>query len=377
MVRHPSNLTATFIVTLIVAGAALGGCKEESKPTAEAPQAVRVTTVTFGPMTAARSYTGVVKARVESDLGFRVGGKIVERLVDVGRQVNAGDVIARLDATDFKFNLETQEAELRAAASSREQAVAAEGRYRDLLEKGHVSKASLEQRTAAADEARQRVEKAARAIATAKNQVAYTELKADAAGVVAALSGEAGQVVTSGQTVARVARNGELEVSVAVPEQQLDELSTSKAAIELWSTGAARYVAVLREVSPEADAASRTYQARFTITNADARVALGMTATVKLSRAKETPVARLPLPAVMNDGRDPTVFVVDANGTKITRTPVEVISYGRDEVIVGRGLAEGQRVVTLGTQLLDDARAVRIVEHVSASGVTRAASLTR
>ena len=377
MVRLPSSITAISLSAAILAASSLGGCKEESKPVADISQPVRVTAVVFAPLTAAHSYTGVVKARVESDLGFRVGGKIVERLVDVGRQVKTGDVIARLDATDFKFSLESQEAELRAATSSREQAVAAEGRYRDLIEKGHVSTAALEQRTAAADEARQRVEKAVRAIATARNQVAYTELKADAAGVVATLPAEVGQVVAVGQTVARVARNGELEVTVAVPEQQLDELRMSKAVIELWSNSAGRYEGVLREVSPEADATSRTYQARFTIANADARVALGMTATVKLSRAGETTVARLPLPAVMSDGRGPSVFVVDANGTAIKRTPVEVVSYGRDEVIVGRGLAEGQRVVTLGTQLLDDARAVRVVENVSATGMKRAASLTR
>ena len=377
MVRRPSSITAISLAAAVLAAPALGGCKEESKPVADVSQPVRVTAVAFAPMTAAHSYTGVVKARVESDLGFRVNGKIVERLVDVGRQVKTGDVIARLDATDFKFNLESQEAELRAATSSREQAVAAEGRYRDLLEKGHVSTAALEQRTAVADEARQRVEKAVRAIATARNQVAYTELKADAAGVVAALPVEVGQVVAAGQTVARVARNGELEVSVAVPEQQLDELRMSKAVIELWSNSAGGYEGALREVSPEADAASRTYQARFTIANADSRVALGMTATVKLSRAGETTVARLPLPAVMSDGRGSSVFVVDDNGTAIKRTPVEVVSYGRDDVVVGRGLAEGQRVVTLGTQMLDDARPVRIVESLPATGMTHAASLTR
>lgn len=355
----------------------LAACKSEAPVAAAGPQPIRVATVTFSPMVAANRYTGVVKARVESDMGFRVAGKVVERLVDVGRVVKDGDVIARLDATDYKLTLETQEAELRAATSSRDQAAAAEQRFRELLAKGHVSNAALEQRTATADEARQRVEKAVRAIATANNQVAYTELKANAAGVIAALPVEVGQVVAAGQTVARVARSGEIEVQVAVPEQQLEAIRSSKARVELWSYGAAKYDATLREVAPEADNASRTYQARYTIQSADPRIALGMTATVELAQANDTPVARLPLPAVMNDGREPAVFVVDATGTAIKRTPIEVVSYGRDEVIVAKGVTEGQRVVALGTHLLDEGRAVRIVESLPNKAATRSAALSR
>jgi membrane fusion protein, multidrug efflux system len=375
--QYNRRLAAT--TTTIAVGSSLlllAGCKPEAKSSAVLPQPIRVMTVGFAPLTATRSYTGVIKPRVESDLGFRVAGKITERLVDVGRRIKEGDVIARLDATDLKLALEVQEAELRAATSTRDQAAAAQQRYRELLEKGHVSTAALEQRTATADEARQRVEKATRAVATARNQIAYTELKADAAGIIATLPAEVGQVVTAGQTIARVARTGELEVQVAVPEQQLDELRTSKATVELWSNGAFKYDAVLREVSPEADNASRTYQARYTIANADPRVALGMTATVKLAQAGGAVVARLPLPAVMNDGRDPSVFVVDSAGTAIKRTPVEVILFGRDDVVIGGGLVEGQRVVTLGTHQLDETRPVRIVEMMPpAASQARSAGL--
>jgi membrane fusion protein, multidrug efflux system len=372
MYTHPSLIMAAATVLTI-----LGGCKSDTKPTAEAPQPVRVTTVAFEPLNQVRTYTGIVKARVESDLGFRVGGKIVERLVDVGRRVKEGDTIARLDATDLKLTLETQEAELRAATSTRDQAAAAEARYRELLAKGHVSTAALEQRSATADEARQRVEKAVRAIATARNQVGYTELKSDATGVVAALPVEVGQVVAAGQTVARVARSGELEAQVAIPEQQLDEIKSAKATVELWSNGAARYEAKLREISPEADPASRTFAARYTITDADARVALGMTATVALHKGDDRPVVRLPLPAVMSDGRGPSVYAVDESGKRLKRTPVEVVSFGRDDVTIGSGLTEGQRVVSLGTHLLDEGRAVRIVETSPQSNATRSAALAR
>jgi membrane fusion protein, multidrug efflux system len=378
MVDQTSKSRIFWLSAIIGLSMVLAGCKGETKPSAELPQPVRVMTVAYQPLTASRSYTGVVKPRFESDLGFRVAGKVVERLVDVGAKVAEGDVIARLDATDYRFALETQEAELRAATSSRDQAVAAEGRYRDLLAKGHVSTAALEQRAAAAEEARQRVEKATRAIATARNQVGYTDLKADAAGVVAALPVEAGQVVAAGQTVARIARAGETEVAVAIPEQQLGELQGAAASVEIWANGAQRYDAILREVSPEADPASRTYQARYTLKARDAKVALGMTATVVLQTGSDARVARLPLPAVLNDGRGPAVFVVDTSGGHIVRTPVTVVSLGREEVIVGAGLQDGQRVVTLGTHLLDEARPVKVVETLpGAATIARATSVVR
>jgi membrane fusion protein, multidrug efflux system len=376
MVLDLARLTTPFMFAL--AGAVmLGACKTPDMPTAEGPQPVRVTTVVYAPLEATRSYTGTVKARVESDLGFRIAGKITERLVDVGRKVKQGDVLARLDATDLKLILESQEAELRAATSSREQATSAAERYRQLLDKGHVSTAAYEQRTAAADEARERVEKAVRAIATAKNQVGYGELKADADGVVAALPVDVGQVVAAGQTVARLARFGELEAQVAIPEQQLDDIRKAPAQVELWSNGTQRYAAVLREVAPEADPSSRSFQARFMIVAPDARVALGMTATVLLQQGSQTPVALLPLPAVMNDGRGASVYALDDSGTHIKRTPVSLVSFGREDVIVASGIAEGQRVVTLGTHLLDEARPVRIVETVPNAAATRSAALAR
>ncbi len=364
------RLTSMAMIAVAM-GVGFSGCTAEKKPTVEAPQPIRVTTVAYQPLETARSYTGVVKPRFESDLGFRVAGKVVERLVDVGQRVKAGDVIARLDATDFRFALETQEAELRAALSSREQAVAAEGRYKDLTAKGYTSTAALEQRAAVADEARQRVEKAQRAIATAKNQVAYTDLKADADGAVVALPVEAGQVVAAGQTVVRIARSGDMEVAVAIPEQQLGDVKTGAAQVELWANGAVRYPAQLREIAPEADAASRTYQARFTIKNPDGRVSLGMTASVILSSTSDRPVVRLPLAAVMNDGRGAAVFTVDERGTRIERRPVEVLSFGREEAVIASGVIAGQRVVTLGTHLLDEARPVKIVETVSTASLAR------
>jgi RND family efflux transporter MFP subunit len=171
------------MVALLGLAAGLQGCKEDVVKT-ERPRPVRVATVALEPLAQARRYAGVIKARYESDLGFRIAGKILERHVNVGDEVRAGQILARVDATDFKLSLEAQEAELTAAQSNRDQAVAAEARYEELNARGHVAQAALDVRRAAAVEARSRVERAERALEVQRNQVGYTELRADRDGVV-------------------------------------------------------------------------------------------------------------------------------------------------------------------------------------------------
>jgi membrane fusion protein, multidrug efflux system len=358
LIRTPKSLA---LLGLVVLGALLSGCKED-KPHVEAPLPVRVVVVAPASVTETRSYVGVVRPRYETDLGFRVAGKITERLVNVGERVAQGQVIARLDTTDYKLAVDTQEAELRAAVSSRQQAVAAEERYRTLLKQTWVAPAAYEQRKAAADEARERVERAGRAVETARNQVAYTELKADHAGIVSSIAVETGQVVTAGQLIARVARLDEKEVVVAVPEQRLEELRTSTARVDLWANGQATFAARLREISPEADKATRTFQAKFAIDGADQTVGLGMTATVRLSHASIAMI-RLPSSALHNDGRGSAVWVVDSAHGTVRRTTVDVAAYGQDEVTIRAGLTGGERVVAIGTHLIDEARRVRIVDE--------------
>jgi membrane fusion protein, multidrug efflux system len=365
------------LLSLLLAGTVLTGCKEE-KPHTEAPLPVRVVVVAPATSTDTRSYTGVVRPRYETDLGFRVGGKITERLINVGDPVSRGQVIARLDTTDYKLALEQQDAELRAATSSRQQAVAAEERYRKLLQQTWVAPAAYEQRKATADEARERVERATRAVETARNQVAYAELKADHDGIVSQISVETGQVVSAGQVIARVARLDEKEVVVAVPEQRLEELHASTARIDLWANGQKTYAAHLREVSPEADRATRTFQAKFAIDSADKDVSLGMTATVRLARAATAATTKLPSSALHNDGRGSSVWVVDSATGTVKRVVVDVAAYGQDEVTIRSGLTGGERVVAIGTHLIDEARRVRIVEErAQSSNKSAAAALTR
>ncbi len=359
--RFSFGRAAVPVLALVIA-AGLSACKKE-EAVAEAPQPVRVMPVKVEPLTKATSYVGTVRARYESDLGFRVGGKIVERLVNVGDAVTPGQALARLDVTDLVLAREANEAELAAARSNLAQAVAAERRSKELLERGHVAAALYDQRKAALDEAQGRLDRAERNVSLSRNQAEYATLKADQAGVVTALPVEVGQVVAAGQLVVRLAQDGEREALVSIPEARLAEIRSAGAEVELWADAGRRYGAKLREISPQADAASRTYQARFTIQNPDKAVVLGMTATVYANSGAPLQVTRVPSSAIINDGRGAAVWIVDGSGAAVLRRPVEIVSFGQQDVVVGAGLVGGERVVTLGVHILDEKRPVRVVEE--------------
>jgi RND family efflux transporter MFP subunit len=339
----------------------LAGCEANTAPAAKIDRPVQVQRVVFDSENAARDFVGVVRARYETDLGFRVPGKIVARLVNVGDRVHAGDVMARIDQQDLRLQTESAEAEISAATSNLAQTAADLERYKALRERGFASVADFDRKKLAKDEAEGRLERARRSLDLARNQLAYGDLKADADGVITATLAEAGQVVAIGQPVARLAHRGEKEAVVALPETWLGEARKSNATVRLWSERERGFAATLRELSPQADAASRTYAARFTIKDADDTVAFGMTATVTLTRAANASVARLPLSAILNRGTGPMVYVVDASGA-LTQRPVTVTSFGEDTAVVTSGISEGDKVVTLGVQKLEAGLKVRTVE---------------
>jgi len=348
---------------LIAVAVAVSGCKSESAPLAVAPQPVRAAAVTIAPASSTRSYTGTIKPRYESDLGFRVSGKIVERLVNVGDKVSPGMTLARLDAADFRLSLESAEAELKAAESSRKQAEADEKRYATLNRDAWVSDASYDQKKAAADEARGRVERAMRALSLARNQLAYADLIATEAGVITALPIEVGQVVTAGQLIARVARLDALEAVVAIPESRIDADRNAGAVVTLWADVGRVYAARLREVSPQADPATRTYQARYAILDPDAAIALGKTATVKLTERGVGARAELPLAAVFKDQGQPSVWLIDEATGHLTKKSVEVGAWTESSAIITGGLQSGEKIVAAGVHKLDASVPVRIVEE--------------
>jgi RND family efflux transporter MFP subunit len=257
--------------------------------------------------------------------------------------------------------VQSAEAELAAATSNLAQTSADFGRYSTLKDRGWASTADFDRKKAATDEAEGRLERARRSLDLARNQRGYADLKADADGVITATLAEPGQVVAIGQAVARLAHRGEKEAVVALPEMWLAEARKSKATVRLWAERDRSFDARLRELSPQADVATRTYAARFTITNADDAVAFGMTATVTLTQSADAKVAKLPLSAVVNRGGGASVYVVDASGTLAVR-PVTVASFTEDAALVTSGIGDGDKIVTLGVQKLEAGLKVRTVE---------------
>src|SRR5881398_2160408 len=293
---------------------ALAGCNEKAAETAAPGRPVLVATVHYGAETPERSFVGTIRPRIETDMGFRVPGKVARRLVEVGQTVEVGQPLATLDEVDLKLQAEQAEAELRAATGVLAQAGASETRAKDLRVKGWTTDAQLDQAKAAADEARAQLNRAERSVDLTKNSLSYATLVADTRGVVTATLVEPGQVVGSGQTAVRVARFAEKEAVVAIPETLVGRAKDGVATVTLWSEADKKYVAKLREIAPAADPATRTYLAKFSLPDAGENVSLGMTATLTLADPETMRVARLPLSALFSSGGDSSLYVVDDAG---------------------------------------------------------------
>jgi RND family efflux transporter MFP subunit len=264
----------------------------------------------------------------------------------------------------LKLQAEQAQAELTAATGVLAQATAAEQRAKDLRARGWTPDAQFDQAKAAADEARARLNRADRAVELTKNSLSYATLVADARGVVTATLIEPGQVIAPGQTAIRVARLAEKEAVVAIPETLVERARSGTATVTLWSDPNKKYSARLREISPSADPATRTYLAKFSLPQAGDDVELGMTATLMLSDHASTHVARLPLSALFRQGGEPSLYVVDDNGD-ITLKPVTVKYYDSKDVVITGGVAEGAKVVTLGVHKLDPSEKVKAVSSLS------------
>lgn len=354
-----------FEVLLSVAGLAvmLAGCND--KPAEQAQdRPVLVATVHYEADVPERSFVGTIRPRVESDLGFRVAGKVARRLVEVGQRVEPGQPLAVLDEVDLKLQADQSEAEFRAATGVVAQAVAAETRAKELKARGWSTDAQVDQARASADEARARLTRAERAVELTKNSLSYTTLAADARGVVTATLVEPGQVVASGQAAIRIARIAEKEAVVAIPETLVQRARSGEAHVTLWSEPGRRYAAKLRELAPQADAATRTYLAKFTLPDVGEDVQLGMTATLILADTGGEKVARVPLSALFSQGDKPSLYVVDASGA-VSLRPVTVKAYETNDAVIGGGVEEGARVVALGVQKLDPAQKVRVVASLA------------
>jgi RND family efflux transporter MFP subunit len=366
LVRSILSGYSKLLAGILLAGMAiaLAGCNDQVavKPTPGRP--VLVAEVHYEAESPARSFVGTIKPRIETDMGFRVPGKVAKRLVEVGDTVDVGQPLATLDEIDLRLQAEQAVAEFTAATGVLGQAAAAETRARDLRVKGWTTDAQMDQAKAAADEARARLDRADRSVELTKNSLSYATLVADTRGVVTATLIDAGQVVASGQTAIRVARFAEKEAVVAIPETLLGRAKDGTASVTLWSEPDRKYAAKLREVAPSADPATRTYLAKFSLPDAGEQVSLGMTATLTLADPATTRVARLPLSALFSEGGDPSLYIVDDKG-EVSLKPVVVKSYETNNVVISGGVEEGAKVVVLGVQKLDPAQKVRVVSSLS------------
>jgi RND family efflux transporter MFP subunit len=334
-----------------------------SRPIASAAPLVRpakVMEIAYQRRSQSLVLAGTVVPRIESNLGFRVAGKIVARSVDVGTTVKPGDLIAQLDPSDYRLAVDNARAALASAEADHVRAKADYERYQNLRGSGAFTTQTLEQRQSLAATGQAHVEQARSQLSSAENNLAYTELHADTAGVVTAVQAEVGQVMAQGQGVVRVARTDELEVVVGVPEHRLKAVREARSAsFDLWSDPGHRYAAKLRELSPSADPTTRTYPARFSIVDPPAFIGLGMTATLSFERPDAQPVAEVPLAAIFQRGTQPAVWVVDRNSNTVSLRPVTVARWRDDTAAISDGVHDGEIIATAGVHKLEAGQKVK------------------
>src|SRR5438105_12934134 len=346
-------------LVLVVTGLAVifTGCgqKQELDPRTQ-PELVRI--VEIGSSSGEDpAFTGVVSARVQSNLGFRVPGKITKRLVDTGQYVRAGQPLMTIDRTDYVHAITARTETVAAAKAKAAQAAADEARYRGLVKSGAVSASTYDQIRAASDAAQAEL-----AAATAQEQIArdeggYSQLLADADGVVVETLAEPGQVVMAGQTVVQLAKSGPREAAVNLPETLRPALGS--AAYATLYGNPTKFPVRLRQLSGAADPQTRTFEARYILEGAAANAPLGATVTVHLSGDVETDVLQVPVASVLDRGKGPGIWLLNSSTSTVSFQPVQVRQLGEELATVSGNLHPGQQVVALGVHLLRDGQRVR------------------
>ncbi len=331
----------------------------------EAPRPVRTIRIAADALDDVLILPAEVRPRHEQRLGFRVGGKIAQRLVEVGQTVKPGQTLAVMDSADVLPAIAAQRAQVEAARTDEALQQAELRRVGDLRDKGFVSGAAYERQEALTQAATARHAAARSQLTQVGNGLTFQTLRADRAGIVVGIDAEAGSVVAAGQSVVRIAQVREKELLIAVPERSIQALKNTKRIAAIADAVPGRvYEATLRELAPSADAASRTYAARLSIRDADDALAWGMSSTVRIALS-EQPAIVVPTSALYTRDATPRVWVVDA--ATQTVKPVDVtLGASRDEgVVVTRGLKGGDIVVTAGANLLRPGQKVRLVEAVT------------
>ena len=337
----------------------LGACadKTQADPRTATPL-VRAVAVQ-GAESGARSFTGVVAPRVQSDLGFRVAGKVSERLVDAGQAVRRGQPLLRLDADDLQLLAQARQEAVTADRARARQAADEEARYRDLRGTGAISASGYDQVKAAADAAAARLKASEAEAAVARNALRYAVLLADADGVVMETLAEPGQVVAAGQAVVRLAHDGRREAAIQLPETLRPALG-STAQATLFGRPGASVPATLRQLSQTADRQTRTFEARYVLDAALSSAPLGATVTLRLAGAQAAgDSVQVPLAALHDAGKGQGVWVIAGEPAQVSWRPVKVSRLHEDGADVS-GLKAGERIVALGAHLLHQDERIRV-----------------
>ena len=347
---------------LALASLALLAACSRTEPMPDPIRAVR--TVTVAPQTAGGTweYAGEVRARTESRLGFRVGGKIVRRAADLGDTVKAGQVLAQLDPQDLRLGQDAARAAMSSAQAGFDQAAADFKRFKDLRDQGFISSADLERRETTLKAAQAQLEQARAQNSVQGNQAAYAALVADANGVITGVDAEPGMVVSAGAPVVRLAQDGPRDVVFSVPEDKVGFIKQlgdqpQRFKVRLWGATGATLPATIREISAAADPVTRTFLVKADIGKAAVR--LGQTATVLVELPQTAGVTKLPLSALKEEQGRTVVWVVDQGSMTVKTQPVQVAGADGNEAVIAAGLAAGQVVVTAGVHVLNPGQKVK------------------
>jgi RND family efflux transporter MFP subunit len=361
-----------FIGLIGVLPFVLAACKDATSSSADPrmqPPLVRIETVE-STVQSERSFTGIVAARVQSDLGFRVPGKVLGRLVDAGQTVKRGQALMRIDPTDLKLAMRAHEQAVAAAKARARQAADDEVRYRGLVSANFVSAAAYDNVKAAAEAASAELNAAEARADVARNETGYAVLFADADGVVVETLAEPGQVVGAGQVVVRVAHAGRREAVIELPETLRPAIGSAARASLYGSglTGAAK----LRQLSDAANPQTRTFEARYVLEGRLADAPLGSTISIHIPHDRSATALQVPIGAIFDPGKGPGVWLVEGDAPRVTWRAVQVARLSDEAATVVGGLKAGDRVVVLGAHLLQEGEQVRLADGEAAQSVAAA-----
>src|SRR5688500_11925465 len=374
----------SIVLVAALATASLAACGDDGN-VEEAPRPVLVIHPGGGAEAALTAYAGEIRAREESPLSFRVGGKLVRREVDVGAHVKKGDLLAVLDAGDLSAQARAAQAQLTAAEAEFARARADQARFAKLAGDQLVSRSTLDAQNAAATAARGQVNAARANLDVARNQAAYTQLRAPHDGVIASRAAEAGQVVAAGQTVFTLSADGGREVAIALPESRIRDFSVGQqVAIELWSAPGQQLPGTIREIAPAADPQARTYATRVSLSGDAAKaVDLGQSARVYVQDNGNRAALTVPLSAIQRSkGNGAAVWVIDPATSKLRLTPVQLGAFGESTAPVLSGVRADAWIVAAGGHLLREGQRVAPVDRqnrpvaLAASGKNAVATTT-